>query len=63
MRGLSYINILRTIYWQREIACTTKSEYREEKARTIIKEANEELKKRGRNYEKNLAYREKKIEI
>jgi hypothetical protein len=54
---------LRTIYWQREIACTTKSEYREEKARTIIKEANEELKKRGRNYEKNLAYREKKIEI
>ena len=63
MKELSAMNLYRTIYHQREIACTTKSQAQETKAREIIQEAKQELNRRGRNYETTMAYRQEKVQV
>jgi hypothetical protein len=63
MKELSAMNLYRTIYHQREIACTTKSQAQEQKAREIIQKAKQELNRRGRNYETTMAYRQEKVQV
>ena len=63
MKELSAMNLYRTIYHQREIACTTKCKAQETKAREIIQEAKQELNRRGGKYETKMAYRQEKVQV
>ena len=63
MKELSAMNLYRTIYHQREIACTTKNQHQESKARQIIQEAKKELERRGKPSETTMAYRQTQIKV